>query len=707
MKPKYYAAIVVIGLLSLILISGVNPTDAAFIQENLNTGPYVDEVVYKVITNSDQRILALQADEIELDSNYFDPVHLPTLDADPDIGIFSALRNGYGQLTINCRDYPLNISGLRRAFAYAYNKTAVTSDLLDGFSQEHDSIVPYVNSWCVEDSLPWHYYTAQVATGNQILDDLGFAIDGGTGFRTAPDGSAFDIVIEYASSSVELGGGIAQLGVDALNDLHIDASTLAVDFNDYIARLDNHGDYDMVFYAQNFGSNDVDWLAYEYWSSLADISYQNPTNFVNATYDSWRDQLLTSTIYAEVYEAASEMQQILHYNVPKLIVYENVYMQAYRDDEYTGHVEDYVHDIAGPWTMRKIHKIDGTPGGSVPVALSQEPDSFNFFVSSSAYSAEILNNLHASLYKYGPDSSPYGDLAESLLIETHADNAAVPVGHTRFTIDIIQNATWNDGMPLTAEDVAFTFTYAVESGAYGNPAGADMGDLVAAYAPSAYTVVLEFDTESYWHFSNFAYDYIIPEHVFNDVDGIGYTGWNSWNPVFNPSHANVNCGPFIVTDYEAGEFYEISKNIFYHWRAPNPPPEAHSLGYVEYEVGTTGNQIIWEASDDNPLLYIVYKDSLPVSTDTWDGTNIVVDIDGLSIGVYNYTIELYDYSLNIVSDTVWVNVTAATSSTTTEPTTTPTGPEGENLDIVVLAITGGSIVVILLVVVAIYKTKRT
>lgn len=26
------------------------------------------------------------------------------------------------------------------------------------------------------------------------------------------------------------------------------------------------------------------------------------------------------------------------------------------------------------------------------------------------------------------------------------------------------------------------------------------------------------------HFSNFAYDYIIPEHIFNDETGIGYDG---------------------------------------------------------------------------------------------------------------------------------------------------------------------------------------
>jgi ABC-type transport system substrate-binding protein len=452
----------------------VQSSALSLIPSDLNTGPYVDDVIYNVISNQDQRVLALQAGSVEMDTSFFDPVHLPVFDADPDINVYSAPRNGYGHLTINCRDYPLNISGLRRAFAYAYDKTRVTSEILDGFGQEHDSVVPYPNGWCIEDQFSYHYYSAQVVTGNQILDDLGFDIDGVTGYRLAPNDDPFEIVIEYASSSVEIGGGVAQIVVDALTALHIDARTQASDFNDYTSRLDNHGAYDMVFYAQNFYSNDVDWLAYTYWGDYADTPYQNPCNYQNATYDSWRDQLLYSTTYQDVYEAASEMQENLQYNVPRLVVYENTYLQAYRNDKFTGHVEDFSQYISGPWTMRKIHWLNGSPGGQIPVAIGQEPDSFNIFTTNSAYSTTILSNLYSSLYKQGPDLTPWPDLVDSMQVETHADNVAVPSGYTRYTIDIISNATWSDGIPLTAEDVVFTFIYLDESAAYGNPAGAEL-----------------------------------------------------------------------------------------------------------------------------------------------------------------------------------------------------------------------------------------
>jgi peptide/nickel transport system substrate-binding protein len=225
--------------------------------------------------------------------------------------------------------------------------------------------------------------------------------------------------------------------------------------------------------------------------------------------------------------------------------------------------------------MRKIQKLDGTFGGTVPIAISEEPDSFNIYVTNSAYSAAILSELWPSLYGFGPDLNPYPDLAETMLTETHSDNPAVPDGHTRFTIDIIQNATWSDGVPLTASDVAFSYTYAFESAPFGNPAGTDIGDLVAAYAPTPFRAVVEFSTESYWHFSNFAYDTVIPEHIFNDDTGIGYEGWNTWNPVFDPAEPNVNCGPYIFTDYEAGEFYELTWNPLFHY-APERPTDTTS-----------------------------------------------------------------------------------------------------------------------------------
>jgi len=558
-------SIAFVGIIFLMVGSPALLVDAVDVPSDLTKGPYVDKVVFKI--GPDDPTLSLQANEIDLIAGPGDARYIPAWDADPDISYAQTLRNGYGHITINCAKYPLNISGFRRAFAFAFDKTRITTDVYDGLARNHDSIIPYTNPWCVEDDFPYHYYSGRPDLGNALLDSLNFQIDPNTGFRTAPDGSAFKVVLEYSYAESDILEGIGQEFRDALASLSIDGDVKPGSIWNILARLDMHQDYDMVFYGTNWVDYDVNWLGYEYWSEYTDMDFHNYANFANATYDLWRDQLLHSTNYEDVYEAAAAMQLILHENVPDLVVYENIYTIPYRTDVFTGHVNDVGRYICGPWTLLNIRKIDGTFGGTVRMALGN-PVTFNIFVADDEHSAHILHELWPSLYFAGPDGNQVPYLAENMIIETHDDNHHVPEGHTRFTIDIVQNATWTDGEPLTAEDVAFTFSYAFDSLSYGNPFGAQLGELVGAYTtPAPYTVVLEFSTESWWHFSSFACIRIIPEHVFNNVDGIGCENWNRWNPVFDSQEPHVTCGPYTLTDYELGEFFELSANPKY-WNYP-------------------------------------------------------------------------------------------------------------------------------------------
>ena len=236
------------------------------------------------------------------------------------------------------------------------------------------------------------------------------------------------------------------------------------------------------------------------------------------------------------------------------------------------------------------------------------------------------------------------------------------------------------------------------------PAGTDLSHLVSVSTPTTYRVVLEFDIESYWQFSDFAFDYILPYHIFS---GIAYSAWASWDPVF--SDPQVTSGPFIFTSYTPGEYYEIGKNPFYYYPPPNPAPVIESAQDLTYEVGTTGHQITWQVSDDNPLLYTIIRDSdpTPVASNVWDGSDITLNVDGLAVGTYNYTLFLADYSSNIVFSSIIVTVTPASSSstTTTTNTTTTSGTGGFPLNSNLLLLAVGSVAVIAVVIVLISKFR--
>ncbi len=657
MKYRTIIVIFIISLLSQSII--INPSQFVTVSpesDSLLSGAYVDKVLYRYMGPPDQTVSALEAGTIDTLYGYINPMHEDTLKLESDIELHYRIQNGYRQIAINCHEYPLNISGLRRAFAYAFNKTRVINEILDGNAIEHDSLVPLSSTWCIEDNLPWHYYTNQSDIGNQILDDLNFLIDGETGFRLAPDGSPFDIVVEYGEGPLPyISSEISQVAVDALRSLHIDAQAQGENPAALIARLANHDNYDMIFYGDEFPVNDVRWLAYDYWSEYADAFTKNPSNFKNETYDEWRNQLLNGTTYEEIFEASAAMQEILHYNVPCLVVCVNRYIDAFRTDEFTGHVDDLAWGVAGPWTNLKVHINSERPfGGTFTIGISETPSSFNIFNPTTLENL-MISNLYSSLYKIGPDFKQYPDLSESVLVERHADNPSVPSDCMWLTFDIRSNAIWSDLIPLTAHDVAFTFKYYFESFKFGNPASVPFTDFVAAEVFSPYKVRIECNSVSYWDVLDYMNAKIIPKHIFNDETGIGYDGWLSWNPVFNSGHPHVTCGPFYLSHYENDGSYEFSRNLLYHWPSGAKPKVLASTD-MTYVQGTTGNQIHWIVEDDNPLSYSIFQnDEMKLAT-IWNESDIIYNIDGLAAGIYNYTLILLDNSSNIVTDTVWVTV---------------------------------------------------
>ena len=521
----------------------------------VKNGPFVDKLQFKVITGDDQQVLALQNDEIDLIDQSIHPSFILQLNSSENVNIVSHPRNGYGYIVINCAKYPFNITAFRRAAAFALDKYAISEDIWEGFAQPQDSCVPSMNPFSIEGQLSYSYYDANIELGNQLLDDAGFLDVNADGFRDAPDGSNFDVRVEVVQSS-NIGLEVGEKMIEGLRALNISAISEPSDFPYYR----NPKDFDMVFLGLSFNSFDVNWLAYEFWGELADEPYHNIASWRNASYDGWRDQLLNSTSYEEVYEAAIEMQRVWVYECPWVICYENFHISAYRTDKFEGHVNDWSDGVPGTWTNRKVHlKADqgGPFGGTFRWSNSLDLDTFNILAASSAYTLHVLTELYDSLMTLDSEGYDIMWLAESYLAETHADNAAIPAGHTRFTFQLLQNATWTDGNPLTAEDVAFSLNFLRD--APGNRYRLDLLDMSAAYAPSTYTVVVEFSTESYWHLHSVAYKPIFPKHVMQEIV---IEDWANWSPN-PPVETMVTSGPFNVSEYVAGEFCELTYNPNY------------------------------------------------------------------------------------------------------------------------------------------------
>ncbi|MFX1392928.1 MAG: nitrous oxide reductase family maturation protein NosD [Promethearchaeota archaeon] len=84
---------------------------------------------------------------------------------------------------------------------------------------------------------------------------------------------------------------------------------------------------------------------------------------------------------------------------------------------------------------------------------------------------------------------------------------------------------------------------------------------------------------------------------------------------------------------------------------------------LNYINGITGNRINWTVVfySQSSLNFTILRDNTPIKTDNLDlyVTYIGINVDGLGIGTYNFTIKVEDGHGGTYSDTVWVTVTSA------------------------------------------------
>ncbi|MHA2402659.1 MAG: LamG-like jellyroll fold domain-containing protein, partial [Candidatus Kariarchaeaceae archaeon] len=93
----------------------------------------------------------------------------------------------------------------------------------------------------------------------------------------------------------------------------------------------------------------------------------------------------------------------------------------------------------------------------------------------------------------------------------------------------------------------------------------------------------------------------------------------------------------------------------------DPPIITTSPGDYQYPEGASNNVLTWVATDATADTYQVFREGSPVDSGGWtSGGDINVTVDGLTKGVYNYTIVVQDQSGVQTSDTIFVTVVDTT-----------------------------------------------
>jgi peptide/nickel transport system substrate-binding protein len=144
--------------------------------------------------------------------------------------------------------------------------------------------------------------------------------------------------------------------------------------------------------------------------------------------------------------------------------------------------------------------------------------------------------LFLPLLEEGGDGEITGALARSW--------TQSPDGY-EWTFHLRREVRWHDGVPVTAEDVAFTFEL------YGDPAVAE-ARFVSARAVDDSTVIVR--TDAPWTSEHWIWDIVLPKHILQDLDRSEYRSWDYWKaPVGNGAFRFVRALRNTMIELEASD----------------------------------------------------------------------------------------------------------------------------------------------------------
>ena len=194
------------------------------------------------------------------------------------------------------------------------------------------------------------------------------------------------------------------------------------------------------------------------------------------------------------------------------------------------------------------------------IGMTNEVDSFNPFNGIEAESYEAWALMYDYMISWSPkDMSPEpnkGGLATSW--DTSSDGLT-------WTFHIRDGVKWNDGVPLTAKDIAYTYNRILDGGPESASWGSYLNNVKTITAPDDTTVVMKLDKPN--AVLPLLPMPILPEHVWKDVSEGDVKTYSN-----EPSGGKpvVGSGPFMLVEGKAGgSTYRFVRNPNYWGGEPN------------------------------------------------------------------------------------------------------------------------------------------
>lgn len=263
----------------------------------------------------------------------------------------------------------------------------------------------------------------------------------------------------------------------------------------------------------------------------------------------------------------------------------------------------------------------------IKVAMINDIDTFNPFTAILLQSTGINRYQYESLVGYGKNSEPDAGIADKW--ETTEDGIT-------WTFHIPTDRKWSDGEPITADDVAYTYTSIIETTALQEANGGLVTNIADVKAADPQTVVMTLKSAQA---PNPGQEIpIVPKHIWNNQDAAKFAA----------DKDVVGSGPFVITNYKVGQSVELRANQNF-WRGK---PKISGVTYVAYKNTDAAVQGLKSGEVDivdglAPAQFDSLKGSKTIKTHAGIGRRYqalainpgTIDIDGKPMGDGNPVLE--------------------------------------------------------------------
>lgn len=189
-------------------------------------------------------------------------------------------------------------------------------------------------------------------------------------------------------------------------------------------------------------------------------------------------------------------------------------------------------------------------GATLRIGWTADPDNLNPFIGVETAASEVLYLTYDRLFGFGLDGKPIPQLATELPTR---ENGGISADGLTWTVHIRPGVKWQDGQPLTARDVAFSYNVIIDN---------RLTSYLQAVKDIKHAEAVD-DTTVRFTMSKPKADmlyvvlYVLPEHIFGKVKPSTLErSWASETPI-------VGSGPFQVTYYKRGDYTKLERNPGY------------------------------------------------------------------------------------------------------------------------------------------------